>query len=790
VTDTTSAAPPTATAALAYAARGWRVIPLHAVNAQGRCTCAKCPVGGRSVGKHPIDTAWEKTPPLSGADVMETWTRRPWANVGVATGTPSGFFVLDIDPDNGGMDSMAQLVAKHGPMPPTTVQQTGSGGWHYFFALPDFEVRNKQAGSARWLDGLPGLDIRGTGGQVVMAPSVSGKGGYTLLDRGIAPAPAWLLEAIRHAQEAPAVTAATDVAYEPTGADAQRLSAYADSAVSAELARLAECRDKGWGGPAWNATTYSVACNLTEIANAPWNALTHDTVEALMAQHAPRDEQFGDAEIHKCLSSARRTVGSNARSAPPPRVDIMAPFASGAGIMPQGDAPKPVRRTWDDLGNAQRIVDHFAWRIRWVARNKTWAAYDGVRWVHDTGESIVSLIQQLLSSLVDLEGAAYDGDQRDAFVKWAGKQRMSDRVNAAERMARARPELQASPNDFDTHPMLLNVRNGIVDLSTGALLPHDPRWMLSQVAGVAYDPSATAPGWEHFLSQVMPDPHMRAYVQRISGYSATGDVSEQVFFVHQGSGANGKSQYLVAMQEILGDYNQIVPRATLLAKRGDQIPTDIARMVGKRFMQTSETARGKRLDEEVVKNLTGEEGIVARHLYGKEFEHNPTGKIHYVTNHLPRLSDADSIWRRLHLITWRVVIDEGAKVKGLGRMLARTEGPGILNWLVAGARAWQELGGLARPESAMIDAAAWRVDQDDLGEFIDDHFVEVAGGRVPMELIYQAYVRWVSASGQTSTMMSRQLLSIALRERGYTAYRGEAGRGFEGIGLRAMAPIV
>src|SRR5690606_41978960 len=83
-------------------------------------------------------------------------------NISILTGTPSGIFVVDIDPDAGGMESMQALIAEHGNLPTTFTVRTGGGGWHLYFQMPDFHVGNR-AGTALGR----GVDIRGTGGQVV-----------------------------------------------------------------------------------------------------------------------------------------------------------------------------------------------------------------------------------------------------------------------------------------------------------------------------------------------------------------------------------------------------------------------------------------------------------------------------------------------------------------------------------------------------------------------------------------------------------------------------------------------
>jgi hypothetical protein len=171
------------------------MIPLHSARSDGSCSCregAAC----ESQGKHPRLTDWT-TQASNDLNVIAEWTAAyPDANLGVATGTASGFFVLDVDPDKGGDETLAAILAEHGDLPLTPQAQTGSGGAHYLFQLPDFTVTNK-AGRSMGL----GLDIRGDGGQIVVAPSRSAKGPYRWVhapwDTPLAAAPAWLLERLR-----------------------------------------------------------------------------------------------------------------------------------------------------------------------------------------------------------------------------------------------------------------------------------------------------------------------------------------------------------------------------------------------------------------------------------------------------------------------------------------------------------------------------------------------------------------------------------------------------------------
>jgi hypothetical protein len=151
--------------------RGWKPTPLHVVGPDSKtCSCPKGANCGKSAGKHNIAGKWQSD--LRGSEIFAEmaagapkdsggrWPPRRWLNVGILTGDPSGIFVLDVDPSGGGMESMRQLLEQHGELPATFIATTGTGGWHFYFAMPDFPVRNSASSIA------PGVDIRGPGARV------------------------------------------------------------------------------------------------------------------------------------------------------------------------------------------------------------------------------------------------------------------------------------------------------------------------------------------------------------------------------------------------------------------------------------------------------------------------------------------------------------------------------------------------------------------------------------------------------------------------------------------------
>lgn len=183
-------------AALAYARAGFHVIPVHWITPDGGCSCNRggaCP----TPGKHPWHNKdWPDKGSTSGADIWAWWEELPHANVGIVTGEVSGTWVLDIDPDKGGVTGLQSLCSEYGDLPGTRIHGTGSGGLHFLFANPaGLRIPNTADALGR------GIDTRGHRGMVVAPPSVTAKGPYILIaDAPLSQGPAWLLERLGEIQ--------------------------------------------------------------------------------------------------------------------------------------------------------------------------------------------------------------------------------------------------------------------------------------------------------------------------------------------------------------------------------------------------------------------------------------------------------------------------------------------------------------------------------------------------------------------------------------------------------------
>jgi putative DNA primase/helicase len=268
---------------------------------------------------------------------------------------------------------------------------------------------------------------------------------------------------------------------------------------------------------------------------------------------------------------------------------------------------------------------------------------------------------------------------------------------------------------------------------------------------------------------VLPGEEVRTFVQRAAGYSATGDISEQCIFIHYGLGANGKSTFSEVVRAALGDYAMKTPTETLLVKRSDNIPNDVARLKGARYVTASETEDGRRLSESLVKEMTGGDTMSARFLHAEWFDFQPTHTVHLSTNHKPEVRGTDhAIWRRIRLVPWTVTIQEKDQDKKLSQKL-REELPGILAWIVRGCAQWRS-DGLEAPEEVREATKAYRSEMDTLAAFIEEECEVGEDLEVPATPLYKRFCRWCEDAGETSG--KQKAFGMRLAERGFKSVQG------------------
>lgn len=438
-----------------------------------------------------------------------------------------------------------------------------------------------------------------------------------------------------------------------------------------------------------------------------------------------------------------------------------------------------------DLGNAERLIDRHGDDLCYCHPWKRWLVWDGQRWQHDETAEITRRAQATVRAIYTESAQPDDEHDRKALATWAMKSEARSKIESMVALAATLPGVPVLPDELDTDPWRLNVANGTLDLRSGELRPHRRLDFITKLVPVDYNPDAQAPRWEAFLERITGgNKELLDFLQLATGYSLTGSTGEECVFIPYGIGRNGKSKFLGALADVLGDYAQQLPRESLMTRVQGGIPNDVAKLKGARFVTAIETGEGRRLDEQLIKQLTGGDRISARFLHAEFFEFIPECKVWLATNHKPRVSGTDEgIWSRIRLIPFEVVIPLGERDPQLAAKL-RDELPGILAWAVDGCLRWQRAG-LGMPEPIKQATEGYRAEEDALGEFIGLRCVLDDASYAYAADLYDAYIAFTG-----DRRLSQRAFGLRLRERGFDkAKMGHPGRNaWLGIGLLAEEP--
>lgn len=711
-------------------------------------------------------------------------------NAGVVTGAISGIVVLDVDSDEG------QAYAETHGLPRTPCVVTGKGR-HYYFRHPGMPLGNwarKRGG----MQPLPGLDFRGDGGYVLGAGCVHPTGAVYAWDVppddcAYADMPQWLLDYCLKQDGAAQQTNAADTdgaqdaqkgtttgqtqigAYQGMASATDAYArAYVQSAVDAEV-RLLESMAPDSGR---NSQLNTAAFNLGQLVGQ--GGLTQGEVERLLfaacvTNMLVRDD--GDASVNNTLRSGLTAGMAKPRSIPPPdegtglRIEAP-PDPQPLQVNTEGQLVGGEPLSWrpTEVGNAERLVHHHGHLLRYNHTAQQWLVWDGTRWAPDAKGKVRQIGKAVARGIVQ-EAMQFTDDRYRDLLRWAVTSEKAAGVNNMLSLAQSEPAIAVTQDMMDRNPLVLNLRNGTLDLDAGTFREHRQDDLLTRRAPVAFDPDAQCPTWLAFLHRIFNgDRELMFFLQQAVGYSLTADTSEQCFFLLWGSGQNGKSTLVNTLMHILGDYAQHTKYETVLAKRQDNgVGDDLAMLDGARFVAAMEGTHGRALAESLVKQLTGGDPVTARFLYGRYFTFRPQFKLWLATNHRPIIKGTDlAIWRRVRLVPFTVTIPDDEKDPQLAGKL-QAEASGILNWAVAGFDAWREKG-LVTPAAVSAATDDYRAEMDALGDWLAER-CEVNSRHVEhFGALYKSYCDWCEQNGESP--QKNRTFRQAMVERGFTTVRG------------------
>jgi putative DNA primase/helicase len=489
----------------------------------------------------------------------------------------------------------------------------------------------------------------------------------------------------------------------------------------------------------------------------------------------------------RLLELRKLVEATPAQAGTPTQLAVVRPDESA--ILVEGAATVSLPETLNDIGLGRRIVAEAGGRLRYVTDRGIWVRWTGTHWEDDPSGMEPQRIAKAVASSLWMEMVARGPEQTGPalfkFVQGAGNRHS---IEAAVALARSEPAVEARSSDFDVDPWLLNCANGILDLKTLTLRPHDPAVLLTKIAGAAFDPNANCPRWREFIDAVTRgDSDLASFHQRSFGLALSADQSEQRLWMHYGEGSNGKGTALSVLKSVMGTYAGPAPVEVLLAQGRDRDrEIGVGKLVGKRFAFAQEADDGVRLSEANVKALTGSDPLTARYLFQNNFETFPTWHLHLAVNDKPAIRGTDhGMWRRVTLVPWSHTFDGPAK-RERGKVEAElmAEASGILNWLLFGLTEWRE-SGLRPPEAVMQATAGYRADSDSVRAWIADACVvepEAVAGATDLFADYTNWCKRAGYRGVTQTKFGKTLDDLGHRKERPTAgeYRFKTVR----IGLR------
>jgi P4 family phage/plasmid primase-like protien len=437
----------------------------------------------------------------------------------------------------------------------------------------------------------------------------------------------------------------------------------------------------------------------------------------------------------------------------------------------------------DDEGNAQCVYQVYGQQFL-NCPSVGWLRWNATYWESEKAEEELNQAITETLKIRRVEAVRYD---REQIVRAA--------VPSAKHIRDCKfmfsSMVTASVSEFDADPDMLNCRNGVVDLRTGALLPHRSGQRFTYCIPVDYDPDADWSAWESFLRGVVSGGSDElAYLQMAVGYSLTGHTNEECLFYIHGPTRSGKGTFTETLLAMLPKPIAVeTDFTTFTMKRDDPNNFDLAPLKPARFVVASESNKYQALNAGKIKLLTGGNEVYCCYKHHNHFSYRPQYKVWLVSNHPVNADvDDDAVWYRIRVIefprSFAGCEDKELKVKMKHPDTLR----GVLAWAVVGAAKWfAAQTGLVTPKSVTVVTQQHRCDLDYVQMWIDECCEVDTTKWVSNEAVYTSYKEWCRENGVEAKQARG--VALALKGKGFgvgvqVKNAGKNSRGVSGLKLK------
>ena len=367
-----------------------------------------------------------------------------------------------------------------------------------------------------------------------------------------------------------------------------------------------------------------------------------------------------------------------------------------------------------------------------------------------------------------------------AYYKYILKMCDAGKISAVMKLAKSYLEIEIE--ELDANPFDLNTPEGIIDLKTGQMRPHDPSCMCTKMT--MFSPSEGGEKmWDDFLDVVTQnDKEFKNYLQYIAGQAVIGKIYHEGVVIAHGDGANGKSTLFNTIFDVLGDYSGKIP-AEALTTKVKNAKVDLAELLGKRFILASETEEGVRLSIGMLKQIASVDDIVAEKKYHDPFTFTPSHLTVLYTNYLPKVGSNDKgTWRRLIVAPFNADIENPQK-DFAEKLIAKSSGA-VMKWLVEGAQLFLKAN-YNLPECKAVDEAIkkYREENDWLSAFVEECCIVGKLEKATGNQLYTVYKEWATENGEY-VRRNRDFAS-ALKSAGFEPKKTKTGNVWQGLSIDA-----
>ena len=446
-------------------------------------------------------------------------------------------------------------------------------------------------------------------------------------------------------------------------------------------------------------------------------------------------------------------------------------------------------KRFDDTesANARRFYEQHHRDVRYATDRGVWSNWNGKYWDLDDVGGVMRRMNDVGLSVY--QEAANEPDEKKRKLLWVWASKSDSRRNQENSLALARwkkgIEVREFSKVFDRQPLLLNVKNGTIDLKTGKLLPHNREHFLTKMVPIDYEEKDLAeccPEFKNFLHTTLKeDENLVFYMIQFMGLCLTGLNWEQSWWMFHGLTASGKSTFLNVLRGMLGPYAVVLPDNYFLLKNNNSTDYATAKLAGARLATSAETPEGKTLDVSKVKSLTGGEPITGEYKYENCFEFTPEAKLVLATNHRPKIRESDdAIWRRIKVVPFLHTVPLEDRNPNLAEELLE-KAPEILRLAVGGCLHFLTQKRLVEPGAMNVAVSEYRKAEDVIQDFTDECCVLSQGLNLLRKELFDLYVKWCKENNQRQA--SKKKLAIELARLGVKAAPDD--HSWNGIGLKA-----